>query len=176
MPFPESFCASPNHAISPVHQRRGVLIHHTVMTFSETIGHMLNPSSEVSYHAVIATTGERCRLVQDEHIAWHAGVSEFQGQPHCNRFLLGLAFEGDTYRSPLTSWQIQSALEWFALRWDNYGWTAEMVTDHRQVAPGRKDDLNPVEWTRFHEALSRWAAERKRKSATSNGGRAEEKE
>jgi AmpD protein len=29
----------------------------------------------------------------------------------------------------------------------------DRVTDHRQVAPGRKDDLNPVEWDRLHAAI-----------------------
>jgi len=158
MAFPESFRASPNRAEQPTHERRGVVIHHTVMPYEQTIAYMLDPVSRVSYHAVIAKNGERCTLVPDEQIAWHAGVSSFQGRPHCNAFLLGLAFEGDTYRAPLTAAQIDSALEWIARRWVQYGWSPDSIIDHRQVAPGRKDDLNPVEWLRFQAAMNGWAA------------------
>ncbi len=28
------------------------------------------------------------------------------------------------------------------------------MTDHRQVAPGRKDDLNPAEWERLRAAIA----------------------
>ena len=157
MPFAESFRASPNHAEHPLHERRGVVIHHTVMAYEQTISYMLDPSSRVSYHTIVAKTGERCGLVHDEHIAWHAGVSSFRGRDHCNAFLLGLAFEGDTYREPLTKVQIDSALEWVAYRWKRYGWSSASFADHRQIAPGRKDDLNPAEWRRFERALHDWA-------------------
>lgn len=154
--YPESFRESPHFDAEPAHARRGVVIHHTVMPFQATIDFMVSPSSKVSYHVVISKTGERCQLVRDEHIAWHAGVSSFQGQPHCNLFMLGLAFEGDTYREPLTSAQLGSAEEWLAPRWSRYSLTPERIVDHRQVAPGRKDDLNPVEWERLSRALPRW--------------------
>ncbi len=161
MAFAELFRASPNHAVQPLHERQGVVLHHTVMTYAQTIAHLLDPASRVSYHAVVAKTGERCALVRDEHIAWHAGVSSFQGRQHCNAFLLGLAFEGDTYREPLTVSQMESALEWLAYRWTRYKWTSSSIVDHRQVAPGRKDDLNPVEWARFREAFLDWGPNKK---------------
>lgn len=158
MAFAEIVRLSPNHAEQPFHERQGVVIHHTVMTYEQTIAYMLDPASRVSYHAVVAKTGERCTLVQDEHVAWHAGVSSFQGRQHCNAFLLGLAFEGNTYRDPLTIAQIDSALEWLSYRWGRYSWAPGSIVDHRQVAPGRKDDLNPTEWSRFEQALLRWVA------------------
>jgi AmpD protein len=115
---------------------------------------MVRPESRVSYHCLIAPDGERCRLVPDERIAWHAGVSQFQGREHCNLFMLGLAFAGDTYREPITPAQLESALEWLEARWAARGWTIGAMTDHRQVAPGRKDDLNPAEWERLRAALA----------------------
>jgi N-acetyl-anhydromuramoyl-L-alanine amidase len=123
------------------------------MSFDATISHMLNPASEVSYHCLIADDGTRCTLVSDEHIAWHAGASTFLGRARCNDFLLGLAFAGDTYRASLTNAQLDSAREWLAERWVRYGWTPEVITDHRQISPGRKEDLNPVEWTRVQAML-----------------------
>ena len=142
-----------------MHERLGVLVHHSVMGFDDATARLCNPASEVSYHCLIARDGARCNLVADEHIAWHAGASYFLGRNRCNDFLLGLAFAGDTYREPLSDAQLASALEWLALRWQRYRWSIERITDHRQVSPGRKDDLNPAEWARVHAAMARHFAE-----------------
>jgi AmpD protein len=154
MSFPEFDRPSPNHARLPVHERLGVLVHHGSMGFHDAIAHLCNPASEVSYHCLIARDGTRCTLVADEHIAWHAGASHFLGRNRCNDFLLGLAFAGDTYREPLSDAQLASALEWLASRWQLYRWSIACITDHRQVSPGRKDDLNPAEWGRVHATIT----------------------
>jgi AmpD protein len=91
--------------------------------------------------------------VVDDHIAWHAGASTFFGRERGNDFLLGCAFAGDTYATPLTEAQIASAVDWLASRWACYAWTIAAITDHRQIAPDRKDDLNPVEWERLRTAI-----------------------
>jgi len=92
--------------------------------------------------------------VPDACVAWHAGASRFLGRDRCNDFLLGVAFAGDTYSAPLTEAQIDSALEWLDARWVPLGWSLGRITDHRQASPGRKDDLNPVEWERFLAAVA----------------------
>jgi AmpD protein len=125
------------------------------MDFESTITHMLSRESQVSYHVLISPDGVRARLVADEYIAWHAGVSTFQGRPRCNNFLLGISFAGDTYASPLTEAQLASALDWLAPRWRQHHWKADWMTDHRQIAPGRKDDLNPSEWSRLIDAINK---------------------
>ncbi|MEO5958169.1 MAG: N-acetylmuramoyl-L-alanine amidase [Opitutaceae bacterium] len=146
--FPELRHASPNFDAVPANECLGVICHHSVRSFEETIALMLRRESKVSYHVLIAVDGTRCTLVADEHIAWHAGASEFLGRKRCNEFTLGLAFAGDTYTAPLSDAQLASALDWLALRWDRYAWAVDRVVDHRQVSPGRKDDLNPTEWQR----------------------------
>lgn len=155
MPFPEFNAPSPNHATLPLHERRGVCFHHTEMPFAETLAFMARPESRVSYHVVIAPDGARARLVADEHLAWHAGVSVFHGREGCNAFLLGVSFAGDTRMAPLTEAQLASALEWLAPRWVKSGWSLDWITDHRQVAPGRKKDLAPAEWSRLQSAIAR---------------------
>ena len=75
------------------------------------------------------------------------------GRSRCNDFLLGVAFAGDTYAKPLTDEQFASALEWLEARWLRYGWSSDRMTDHRQTAPGRKDDLNPAEWERLRRRI-----------------------
>lgn len=144
---------SPNFSASPAHERIGVCFHHTVLPFADTLAHMSRAESRVSYHVVIAADGTRARLVADDHIAWHAGVSNFLGRNDCNAFLLGVSFEGDTYAAPLSEAQISSALDWLAPRWALHAWDASRMTDHRQIAPGRKDDLAPDEWARLHAAI-----------------------
>jgi AmpD protein len=155
MSFPEISRPSPNYATAPAHGRLGVCFHHSVLDFDAALARLTDPASEVSYHCLIAPDGTRAALVADEHIAWHAGASAFLGRTRCNDFLLGVAFAGDTYRAPLTDAQLASALEWLAPRWAAHGWTAERMTDHRQIAPGRKDDLAPAEWARLHAAIAR---------------------
>ncbi len=154
MPFPAFERPSPHWSAEPPHERRGVLFHHSVKSFADTITLMTHPDSRVSYHVLIDADGTRCTLVDDERVAWHAGVSTFQGRDDCNAFLLGLAFAGDTYAVPLTDAQLASAREWLEPRWQRYGWTAAWMTDHRQVSPGRKDDLNPSEWMRVQAMLA----------------------
>jgi len=153
MAFPEIRRPSPNYDPATPHERLGVVFHHSVIPFDETIALMTDPARKVSYHCLIAPDGTRCTLVPDDQVAWHAGVSSFRGRPGCNAFLLGLSFAGDTYAAPLTEAQLASALEWLAPRWTRHGWTLDWMTDHRQVAPGRKDDLNPVEWLRLLAAI-----------------------
>jgi len=153
LPFPETTFLSPNRDAAPLHERLGVLFHHSVESFDDTIALMPRPASKVSYHVLIRFDGTRCTLVPDTQIAWHAGASCFLGRNRCNDFLLGVAFAGDTNRAPLTAAQLSSALEWLAVRWKQYRWTPERMTDHRQVSPGRKNDLHPAEWSRLHAAI-----------------------
>jgi len=107
----------------------------------------------VSYHCLIDRDGTRFTLVPETQVAWHAGVSRFMGRDRCNDFLLGLAFAGDTYADPLSDPQLASALEWLGTRWAPLGWGPDRITDHRQVSPGRKSDLNPAEWDRLSAAV-----------------------
>jgi AmpD protein len=153
MAFREFARPSPNRD-GAAHERLGVLFHHSVLGFGETIGRMLDPPSRVSYHCLIDGDGTRCALVPDAEVAWHAGASRFLGRERCNDFLLGVAFAGDTYAAPLSGPQIASALEWLEARWEPLGWDTGRITDHRQVSPGRKLDLNPAEWGRLAAAVA----------------------
>lgn len=155
MAYPQSFRPSPNFDPAARHERLGVVFHHSVVDLEATVELMLRPESKVSYHTLIAADGARCTLVPDDAIAWHAGASSFLGRSRCNDFLLGVAFAGDTYVSPLSGAQIASALEWLEPRWVAYGWSLDRVTDHRQISPGRKNDLNPAEWQRLVAAIQR---------------------
>jgi AmpD protein len=153
MAFREFEQLSPNRDAF-AHERLGVLFHHSGLGFDATVTLMLNKGSRVSYHCLIGADGTRCSLVPETEVAWHAGVSRFLGRDGCNAFMLGLAFAGDTYVSPLSKAQVASALEWLRARWASLGWDMSRMTDHRQAAPGRKNDLNPEEWDSLSAAVS----------------------
>jgi AmpD protein len=153
MPFREFESPSPNRGPER-HEGLGVLFHHSELNFADTIRLMAGTASRVSYHCLIDADGARCTMVPDSQVAWHAGVSAFLGRERCNEFLLGVSFAGDTYTAPLSDAQIASALEWLESRWSANSWGLGRMTDHRQVAPGRKRDLNPVEWDRLVAAIS----------------------
>ncbi len=152
--FAEIYRPSINFTAAPAHERLGVCFHHSTLEFDATIEHILHSDHPVSYHCLIATDGTRCTFVTDEHVAWHAGASAFLGRTRCNDFLLGVAFAGNTHLAPLTTAQLGSAIEWLAPRWTRHGWTPACMTDHRTIAPGRKDDLAPAEWARLLMAIS----------------------
>jgi AmpD protein len=148
-------------------ERLGVLFHHSQTGFEETIARMGEPESQVSYHCLIDRDGTRCTLAEDTRVAWHAGASSFLGRSRCNDFLVGVSFAGDTYVEPLSGDQIESALDWLDARWDPLGWDPGRMTDHRQVSPGRKLDLNPPEWDRLIAAIgARFAGREARRSFT----------
>ena len=153
MAFPEIERPSPNFGPG-TNERLGVLFHHTELAFDGTITRMQDPASQVSYHCLIGLDGTRCTLVPDSGVAWHAGQSLFLGRNRCNAFLIGVAFEGDTAKAPLTDTQLSSAIEWLGARWVPLGWNLGHMTDHRQVSPGRKRDLSPREWERLAAAIA----------------------
>jgi N-acetyl-anhydromuramoyl-L-alanine amidase len=153
MPFREFESLSPNRGPGP-HEGLGVVFHHSELDFAGTIKRMSELESRVSYHCLIDSDGTRCTMVPDGQVAYHAGVSAFLGRQQCNEFLLGVSFAGDTYAAPLSDQQIASALEWLEPRWRAMSWGIDRMTDHRQVAPDRKRDLNPLEWDRLIAAIS----------------------
>ena len=68
---------------------------------------------------------------------------------------LGVVFHRSSmgFEETISAMQVESALEWLEPRWAPLGWEAGRMTDHRQVAPGRKDDLDPVERDRLLAAI-----------------------
>lgn len=153
MPLTHDLKPTPNRDAMSVHERLGVCFHHRAENFADATALIVNPASKLSYHCLIDVGGKRRTFVPDEHVAWHTENATFHGRKDCNEFLLGCAFAGNTGRTPLTTVQIESAIEWLEERWARYGWTCDWMTDHRQIAPEYKNDLSPMEWKRLLEAI-----------------------
>jgi AmpD protein len=156
--FTEETLQSPNITKGRAIVPQGVVFHHTCGTWEGDRSWLLSPASKVSYHCIINRDGSRRVFAQDNQRAWHAGVSSWKGRSNCNDFMLGIAFTGDTYPDRqfgrlLSSVEIRSALDWLAPRIQKYVLKFDMITDHRNISPGRKDDLNPSEWLKLKSRI-----------------------
>ena len=108
----------------------------------------------VSAHCVVFRDGSVRQYVPFHLRAWHAGLSEFDGQQNCNDFSIGIELEG-TETVPYTDAQYRS-LELLTrqLMQDFPAITLERIVGHQQIAPGRKTDPGPsFDWPRFQSAL-----------------------
>lgn len=114
----------------------------------------MDPLSKVSYHCIVAKDGRRTVLADPDERAWHAGVSSWRGKRDLNSWAIGAAFEGDTNKRELGHDEMASMADYLAPLMARYGLTLADVTDHRTVAPGRKDDLAPAELARFKDYLA----------------------
>lgn len=113
-------------------------------------GWILNPSSGVSYHCIIAWNGDRVILVEDNDVAFHAGKSRWAGKEWCNSFTIGLAVGGDTNtgemrpggQKTLTQVELASVVEYVVPRMRKYGWGLDNIITHEMIAPDRKTDTS----------------------------------
>jgi N-acetyl-anhydromuramyl-L-alanine amidase AmpD len=145
---------SPNvssRVIKPTH----IVLHHTSGTYAGSVAWCLNPASRVSYHCIIARNGKRTVLALPTQRTWHAGESAWQGRKDCNSYSIGLAWEGDTYQTPLSEDAILSAVEYLLLILEDHKIPLSHILRHADVAPGRKNDCSPAAHTALLAALKR---------------------
>jgi len=107
-----------------------------------------------SAHFMIGRDGTILQLVPLEFQAWHAGVSEFNGRKHCNRFMVGIENIGAA-GVPYTDEQYNSNAWLCAWLMDKYNIETDFIAGHEDVAPGRKKDPGELfEWSTLHALIS----------------------
>ncbi len=151
--YPETKARTPNVSAKPI-TPKAIVLHHSGGSYAGGVAWIKNPASRVSYHCLVAPDGRRTVFAVPEQRTWHAGKSEWRGRRDLNSWSVGAAFAGDTYKQPLTDAAMASMAEYLAPIMKLYRLTLDDATDHRTVSPGRKDDLNPVEFTRFKKCLA----------------------
>ncbi len=154
--FNEVVKLTPNKSTSKINPL-GVILHHSGGSYNGGVSWILNKDSNVSYHTLINVDGSRTVFCDDNERAWHAGSSSFKGRKGCNGFMLGVAFTGNTNSRELTTAEVDSAVEYIVQRLDKYGWPKDLstITTHRDVSPGRKDDVDIRAEKKVLEALAK---------------------
>lgn len=89
---PVEFKASPN--IGDVVKPEYIVIHYTAGANAKgAVGWLCNPASKVSAHLVIGRDGSVTQLVPFDRIAWHAGVSQWEGRSGLNAYSIGIELD-----------------------------------------------------------------------------------
>lgn len=104
----------------------------------------------VSAHACVFRSGEVTQYVPTHLRAWHAGESQFEGRSRCNDFSIGIELEGSDFE-PFTDAQYLTLARLLVAAMSAYpGISAERITGHSDIAPGRKTDPGPFfDWQRL---------------------------
>jgi AmpD protein len=110
--------------------------------------------ARLSAHALIRRDGQIVQYVPFGQRAWHAGKSEYQGRAACNDFSIGIELEGAD-GTPYTDAQYHGLAALAAALLATYdSLSAEHITGHSDIAPGRKEDPWPTfDWPRFRALL-----------------------
>jgi len=111
---------------------------------------------EVSAHCVIRRDGTIEQYVPFNKRAWHAGVSSFNGREGCNDFSIGIELEG-TDKSVYMDIQYQVLSELtLAIQTHYPKISADRITGHSDIAPGRKTDPgNYFDWEHYFHLLNK---------------------
>jgi len=109
----------------------------------------------VSSHLLIERDGNIIQFVEFNKSAWHAGVSEYEGQKDCNDFSIGIELEGtdsDPYQD--IQYSILSGIS-NCLMGSYLEINKERIIGHADIAPDRKTDPgNSFDWLRFRDSLN----------------------
>ncbi|MCB0801726.1 MAG: N-acetylmuramoyl-L-alanine amidase [Flavobacteriales bacterium] len=151
--FKLNFHQSPNYRKGINKSNTCIILHHTAgKSFKSDLNWMLNPESKVSAHYLIGEQGEIAQLVKDKDIAWHAGKSEWNGKSNVNNFSIGIECSGDTTKKPFTDIQFDALVFLVKKLKKEYDIPLSDIISHREIAPGRKVDLDPknFDWEKFY--------------------------
>lgn len=138
---------SPNHSARPQGVKPSLIVLHATGpgSLKGILEWVTTKVSKVSYHGLIASDGTYYQLVNPDRMAWHAGVSEWEGKPNCNHYSIGLSFVNpNDGKVPLTPQQIATAKGVIQYWRQKYG--PLPVTTHGIIArpKGRKVDPDIV--------------------------------
>lgn len=121
-----------------------IIIHYTDMVSAEAaLAWLINPSSQVSAHYLIDEEGKICQMVDEEHRAWHAGESYWQGRGNLNDCSIGieLANPGHSHGyTPFPEAQIASLIELCLDIKERWNIPSYRILGHSDIAPQRKQD------------------------------------
>jgi len=122
--------------------KKFIIVHDTGSPGNSTLERILRffqRSDYLSTHLIVGRNGMVSRYVEDNDVAFHAGVSEWKGQTRMNYHSIGIEVVSDGY--DFTDDQREALVELCRLLMNSYDIPAENVLRHADVAPGRKRDI-----------------------------------
>lgn len=108
----------------------------------------------VSSHLYIRRNGKVIQFVPFNQRAWHAGVSQFQGQDNCNDFSIGIELAGAD-QIPYTGAQYESLVRVTKAIQAEFPLIGNSnIVGHSDIAAGRKTDPgDSFDWSRYKTLL-----------------------
>ena len=121
-----------------------IVFHYTGMQSErESIKKLCNPSSKVSSHYLINRSGKIFSLVQDRHVAWHAGKSCWGRYKNLNENSIGIELVNKGHQFGYTSFkkkQITILVNLCKKLIKKYKIKKKNIIGHSDIAPLRKID------------------------------------
>jgi N-acetylmuramoyl-L-alanine amidase len=122
-----------------------IIIHYTDMSTTESaLTRLCDPEAKVSAHYLIAKTGEIYRLVEEDKVSHHAGVSHWRGRDSLNQYSIGIELDNPGHSAgklvPFPKVQMETLMNLIRdirTRYKIHDWN---IIGHSDVAPDRKKD------------------------------------
>lgn len=118
-----------------------IILHHTNMnSFEDAVSRLCAPSSSVSCHYIInKLNGEITQLVDDNNIAYHAGISSWHKRTKLNNYSIGIELDNDG-QEEFSKVLMDSLLILLKKLSTKYKIKPQNILGHLDVAHNRKDD------------------------------------
>lgn len=119
-----------------------IVLHATgTNSLQSTINWFQDPVSKVSSHYLVGQKGEVYQFVSLEFVAWHAGVSEWEGRKNVNNFSIGIELVNDG-KVNYTEEQYDVCAFLCCLIKKKFNFTLDKnhIVGHYEISPGRKTD------------------------------------
>lgn len=133
-----------------------LVLHYTDMLSADAAMKLLcDPNAKVSSHYLIDKQGKIFRLVEEDKVAYHAGVSYWRGQEGLNESSIGI--EIDNYGhvfgpEPFPEAQIDSLIKLLNDIRSRHSIKDTHIVAHSDIAPLRKKDPGELfPWARLHQ-------------------------
>ena len=138
------FIVSPNFTARQSRKIRYVIIHYTGMrTAQASIKRLKSRKHQVSCHYLIDNSGEIVQMVKDQDIAWHAGVSYWDGKRNINNNSIGIEIQNKGHELGYENFrkvQISSLISLIILLKQKHRISDAFILGHSDIAPDRKID------------------------------------
>ncbi|MEM9810871.1 MAG: N-acetylmuramoyl-L-alanine amidase [Pseudomonadota bacterium] len=141
---PITLYTSPNYGDRKGRDVSMVVLHYTGMTSAEeALQRLCDPKAGVSAHHLIDEKGRHHALVDERERAWHAGVSEWQGEDDINSVSIGIELVNPGHEFGYRAFpeaQIETLIRVLRDILIRHDIDPARVVGHSDVAPDRKQD------------------------------------